>query len=66
MLPLRNSLAMHDHEHADHGCDGDPPPSTGFLPISLAIGLFVTGLFALGIIPGLSCGPKDATSTSPP
>ena len=33
----------------------DETPSTGFLPITLALGLFVTGLFALGIIPGFSC-----------
>ena len=41
---------------APHGSEkGEPPPSTGFLPISLALGLFVTGLFVLEIIPGLRC-----------
>jgi hypothetical protein len=46
------------HEHAEADDDGDDgePSSTGFLPISLAISLFVTGLFVLGLIPGVSCG----------
>lgn len=38
--------AMHSHPHDDD----DEPSSTGFLPISLAVGLFVTGLFALGYV----------------
>ena len=32
--------------------DTEEAPSTGFLPLSLAVGLFVTGLFVLGIVPG--------------
>jgi len=43
------------HDHDEHQDDGEPS-STGFLPISLAISLFVTGLFVLGLIPGVSCG----------
>ncbi|MEM9457106.1 MAG: hypothetical protein AAGF11_23210 [Myxococcota bacterium] len=48
---------MHDHAHhaANETDDEAETPSTGFLPLSLAIGLFVTGLFVLGIVPG-SCG----------
>lgn len=34
-------------------------PSTGFLPLSLALTLFITGLFVLGIVPGAGCeAPK--------
>ena len=33
----------------------DDLPSTGFLPLSLALALFITGLFALGIVPGTGC-----------
>lgn len=45
----------HDHAHHDHHHHADDdesgePQSTGFLPISLAVSLFVTGLFVLGII----------------
>lgn len=48
--------ASHPHAHHDHGGDDDDEPqSTGFLPLSLAVALFVTGLFVLGIIPS-SCG----------
>jgi hypothetical protein len=39
----------HHHHHADDDESGEPQ-STGFLPISLAVSLFVTGLFVLGII----------------
>ncbi|MBK8265982.1 MAG: hypothetical protein IPK80_32215 [Nannocystis sp.] len=35
----------------------DDTPSTGFLPLSLALALFITGLFTLGIIPGTGCEP---------
>jgi len=35
-------------------------PSTGFLPLSLALTLFITGLFALGIIPGTGCEPPPS------
>ncbi|MEZ4384767.1 MAG: hypothetical protein R3A79_25785 [Nannocystaceae bacterium] len=31
-------------------------PSTGFLPITLALTLFIAGLFILGAIPGFQCG----------
>jgi hypothetical protein len=52
-------LPAHDHSHGgahthDEDDDGEPQ-STGFLPISLAISLFVTGLFVLGLIP-VTCG----------
>ncbi len=50
---------VHDHSHGaahEHDEDDDgEPPSTGFLPLSLAISLFVTGLFVLGFVP-VSCG----------
>lgn len=50
----------HGHAHAHEGDgeddDGGEPTSTGFLPLSLAISLFVTGLFVLGLIPGVQCG----------
>jgi hypothetical protein len=36
-------------------------PSTGFLPITLALGLFVTGLFVLGIVPSFTCGETPVT-----
>jgi len=45
----------HDEGHGEGEDDGEPQ-STGFLPISLAISLFVTGLFVLGLIPGVQCG----------
>jgi hypothetical protein len=43
----------------DHVGD-EEAPSTGFLPITLALGLFVTGLFVLGFVPGLQCHPDAA------
>lgn len=51
----------HDHAHAEHAEespdeDDGEPTSTGFLPLGLAISLFVTGLFVLGLIPGVQCG----------
>jgi len=51
----------HDHAHAhdaeeSDGEDDGEPSSTGFLPLGLAISLFVTGLFVLGLIPGIQCG----------
>ncbi|MFO0633922.1 MAG: hypothetical protein U0168_13820 [Nannocystaceae bacterium] len=47
---------MHACGH-DHGDDDDgEPASTGFLPISLALSLFITGLFVLDVIPWPSCG----------
>lgn len=50
------SIALGEGDTHDHAHD-DEPTSTGFLPISLAIGLFVTGLFVLGYV---SCAPTDA------
>lgn len=62
----------HDHDHGpgcdhEHGSDGEDTPSTGFLPLSLAVGLFVTGLFVLGIVRLPSChtAPEVDTPTSP-
>lgn len=46
---------MHEGEDAERDDDGEPQ-STGFLPLSLAVALFVTGLFVLGLIPGVQCG----------
>jgi hypothetical protein len=46
--------------HHSHDCEGhahDGPTSTGFLPLSLAVTLFVTGLFALDWV---HCAPSDA------
>ncbi len=65
----------HDHDH-DHGSDcdhqhdpdEDDTPSTGFLPLSLAVGLFVTGLFVLGIVRLPSCftnADTDAAALPP-
>lgn len=51
----------HDHEH-DGECQGDAPASTGFLPISLALGLFITGLFVLDLDLGCNA-PSDAQSS---
>jgi hypothetical protein len=59
----RARSSAHAHSHPDHvhedgetGDDADEPQSTGFLPLSLAVALFVTGLFVLGLIPGVQCG----------
>ncbi|HWB73533.1 MAG TPA: hypothetical protein VG755_01235 [Nannocystaceae bacterium] len=49
----------HEHEHEDDG----EPASTGFLPISLALALLVTGLFVLDVIPMPRCG---ASATNAP
>ncbi|MCX4243723.1 hypothetical protein [Paraliomyxa miuraensis] len=47
----------HGHDHDHEGATGDDEgSSTGFLPMGLAVGLFVTGLFVLGLIPGVTCG----------
>ncbi len=48
----------HDHEHDEDG----EPASTGFLPISLALALFITGLFVLDVIPVPRCGPSPAAA----
>jgi len=47
--------------------DGDQAPttSTGFLPLTLAVALFLMGLFVLGIVPGFSCGGETPASASP-
>jgi hypothetical protein len=51
---------MHDCEH-DHAHDDDAEPaSTGFLPISLALGLFITGLFVLDVVPLPHCGSSPS------
>jgi len=51
----------------DHA-DGHPEEahSTGFLPITLAVGLFIMGLFALGLVPRAGCGaPAPEAITQP-
>lgn len=63
---------MHHHHHGGHcgseapcGTDPDDSPSTGFLPMSLAVVLFVAGLFMLGWVqcdPGFSVGLDDDPS----
>lgn len=42
----------HDHDHGEgsHEGEGDDSPSTGFVPMGLALGLFLIGLFALGFV----------------
>jgi len=50
----------HDHDH-DHEVD-EPPASTGFLPISLALALFITGLFVLDVF-DLDCVAGVETTT---
>ena len=52
---------MHHHHHGGHcgadapcGTDPDDSPSTGFLPMSLAVTLFIAGLFMLGWV---QCDP---------
>ena len=47
----------------DHGQkDASESPSTGFLPMALAAGLFVVGLFALGFV---RCEPRAETLAEP-
>ena len=41
----------------------DETPSTGFLPLTLALTLFIAGLFVLGVIPGIECGPPAPPAT---
>jgi hypothetical protein len=53
---------MAPHDHVD---DDGEATSTGFLPITLALGLFVLGLFVLGLVPGLQCQSESAASGSP-
>lgn len=48
----------------DHGQeDASESPSTGFLPMALAGGLFVVGLFALGFV---RCEPSAEMLGEPP
>jgi hypothetical protein len=51
-------LHSHDCEHSE-----EAPTSTGFLPLSLALTLFVTGLFALGWV---QCAPSDDFGSETP
>ncbi|MEM6292521.1 MAG: hypothetical protein AAGA54_14700 [Myxococcota bacterium] len=44
-----------DHSGHCHSDCGDEQLSTGFLPISLALALLVSGLFAFGVVPA-RCG----------
>jgi len=46
--------------------DGDERPSTGFLPITLALTLFVAGLFVLGLVPGVRCNDAPADRAPAP
>lgn len=41
----------------------DETPSTGFLPLTLALTLFITGLFVLA--PGVRCGASEPASAAP-
>lgn len=54
---------MHSHDHREE--ESGEGLSTGFLPISLALVLFVTGLFVLGWIPGLQCDPEAPPHAGP-
>ena len=53
---MLRSITLAEGDTHDHAHD-EEPTSTGFLPISLALVLFVTGLFVLGYI---SCAPPEA------
>lgn len=56
-----------ESEHIHPGPSEDGPATTGFLPLTLAIGLFVMGLFVLGIVPGVGCDDAAASDrTSSP
>lgn len=59
MSGVLRSITLGDGDTHDHAHD-DEPTSTGFLPISLALGLFVTGLFVLGYV---SCAPSDSVES---
>ena len=50
----------HGHGHA-HDSSDDEGASTGFLPITLAASLFVTGLFVLGYV---KCDPEPTAAAS--
>jgi hypothetical protein len=56
-VPAQSTAHAHAHDEAhtphegEHEAEDDgEPQSTGFLPMSLAISLFVTGLFVLGFV----------------
>lgn len=51
-------------EHVHDGSCEDRSTTTGFLPLSLALGLFLMGLFVLGIVPGASCGSDSVPDAS--
>lgn len=53
---------MAPHDQVD---DDGESPSTGFLPITLALGLLITGLFVLGLVPGLQCHPEPPAKSGP-
>jgi hypothetical protein len=53
---------MGPHDHVD---DDGETPSTGFLPITLALGLFIMGLFVMGLVPGLQCQPDSPAIDGP-
>ncbi len=52
-IALCDDEHVQSHAHPAQDADDDPP-STGFLPMSLAVALFISGLFVLGVIP--TCG----------
>jgi hypothetical protein len=47
---------------SDAGAAPEESPSTGFLPITLALVLFITGLFVTGILPDFTCGDPPVSS----
>jgi hypothetical protein len=53
---------MHDCEHHHEPEDDAEPASTGFLPISLALALFITGLFVLDVVPVPRCGASSVSA----
>jgi hypothetical protein len=67
MLMSGDCIVASQHVHSTPSDGGessdDEAPSTGFLPLSLAVILFVTGMFVLGVIPTSSCTP-DAAAVS--
>ena len=47
---VHDSAHSHHHHHHDDEDDGEPA-STGGLPMMIAVGIFIIGLFVLGIVP---------------